>query len=398
MLARRHLPVVSIDIVITILVSALLALINLRHELISSPDTTTYIRWADLLIGHNFNLKAYYQDNPFVSSTVFYTLPVSIIALLKVVAGEYWKQIFYAINIFALIATVVLFRLSAQLLEIRAVTVAVVLPSFLITTDFIIWPHYLLTDTIFAALVMTSVYATLLATLKRRCYLFPIACCALLLLTRPSAPPVVASILLFLISSRLPLPVVNVKRLAWLSLSAVIVVALVYGAVFEAVLSTPTQSEQLTFIGSMVSKGIVIHDRPDTFIALTPTLLDIARLFLLRLIMFFSPYASTFSTSHIVANCVILLLFLASVIAWFMLPLERSKNTRNSAHFLLVTTLSVAMFQAATLIDFDWRYRFPVIAPMLLFVTMSLDCCAKYVLASHASTGSFSYRHHVRRR
>jgi hypothetical protein len=386
MLARRHLANIPADIAISILVSTVLVLINLHHGLISTPDTVTFSRWADSLIDLRFNLMAYYDQNQFVSSPVFYTLPVSLIALLKVVFGVHWVEIFHAINIFALIYIIETFRRSARLLDISAFTVATVLPLFLFTTDFIIWPHYLLTDTIFAAGVMASVHSTLHATLKNRSYNLSIACCALLLLTRPTSPPIVASILLFLVFKRLPKLVINKKYQPWFLLLTVIVFSLVYGAAFEALLSNPPGSEQLTFIGSMISKGIVIHDRPDTFIEINPTYLEITRLFLLRLIMFFSPYASTISTSHILANCVVLIPFFASVIGWIILPLEPGESKHKSAQFLLFTILFVAIFHAATLIDFDWRYRFPLIAPMFLFVATMLDCCSKYV-SRNASDG-----------
>lgn len=374
---ESHIGKIPVDIAASVLIGALLALINLRYALILSPDSSTYIRWADLLIGHRFNLLAYYDDNQFVSSPVFYTLPVGIIALLKVAIGVHWERIFFAINILALIATIEIFRRSARLLGISALAVAGTLPLFSFT-DFILWPHYLLTDTIFAALVMASVYATLLTICNKKGFLIPIVYCALLFLARPSSPPFVFAILLFLVVCRFYFFAIGTVRLLVFLFFMLLATAFIYGYVFEILLSRPSGSEQLMFIGQMIRKGIVIHDRPDTFVAWNPTVFNIARIFLLRIVTYFSPYASTYSAGHIFANCVVLLSVMAGLFAWIGSSAECGENMRKGAHFVLITTLCVAMFHAATLIDFDWRYRFPVIAPMFIFVAAGIDYCIKY--------------------
>lgn len=110
--------VITVDAVVAIFVLMLLLVINLRYAIISSSDSYTFIGWADVLIGNNFNLKKYYEDNLFVTPPVFYTLPVGLIALLKVVVGEGWKNFFYVINIISLGVTIELFRRSSRLLNV----------------------------------------------------------------------------------------------------------------------------------------------------------------------------------------------------------------------------------------------------------------------------------------
>ena len=40
---------------------------------------------------------------------------------------------------------------------------------------------------------------------------------------------------------------------------------------------------------------------------------------------------------------------------------------------ILVTTFFVAAFHSFTLIDYDWRYRFPVIIPLIIIFPISVE-------------------------
>jgi len=51
------------------------------------------------------------------------------------------------------------------------------------------------------------------------------------------------------------------------------------------------------------------------------------------------------------------------------------KNNKRAMAIALFSTLiiSVAIFQSATVIDYDWRYHYPVIAPLILLATLIFD-------------------------
>ena len=54
---------------------------------ITSPDTVTYIGWADSLIDLRFNLYDFYVQNPLMDTTYYYTIPVLFMALAKFFFG-----------------------------------------------------------------------------------------------------------------------------------------------------------------------------------------------------------------------------------------------------------------------------------------------------------------------
>ena len=64
-----------------------------------SPDSNSYSEWADKLIELKFNLFNYYSQNNFINPNYLYTIPVLIIALIKVLFGAEWQSFFMYFNL-----------------------------------------------------------------------------------------------------------------------------------------------------------------------------------------------------------------------------------------------------------------------------------------------------------
>jgi len=47
---------------------------------------------------------------------------------------------------------------------------------------------------------------------------------------------------------------------------------------------------------------------------------------------------------------------------------------------VIILSFSVAAFHSFTLIDYDWRYRFPLILPLLTLFPLSLEIYARKCL------------------
>ena len=95
-------------------------------------------------------------------------------------------------------------------------------------------------------------------------------------------------------------------------------------------------------------------------------------IYFLRLINFFNPYASTFSIAHIVLNVFQFMLILSSISIWSFYG-NSLKIYNKIFLFILLLSLSVAAFHSFILIDYDWRYRFPIILPLLMLIPISIE-------------------------
>ena len=122
----------------------------------------------------------------------------------------------------------------------------------------------------------------------------------------------------------------------------------------------------------MVKVGMIIHDRPDTWINNQNNFFDVVYLYFLRSINFFNPYASTFSRFHLVVNFLQFFTILFSIFI-SLFSISYKKIQIKIMLFILILSLFVAEFHSFTLIDYDWRFRFPVILPLLMLFPLSLS-------------------------
>ena len=123
---------------------------------------------------------------------------------------------------------------------------------------------------------------------------------------------------------------------------------------------------------------MIIHDRPETWVDPPNNFLDIAKIYFLRLVSFFNPYASTFSLTHIVLNFFQTFLIVLSIIIWtFYGTINFSQN--KLIIFIILLSLSIASFHSFILIDYDWRYRFPTILPLIMIIPISLEKVLKKI-------------------
>jgi hypothetical protein len=59
----------------------------------------------------------------------------------------------------------------------------------------------------------------------------------------------------------------------------------------------------------------------------------------------------------------------------------QDKGTQKTAVLCLALIVSFALFHAVTNIDFDWRYRLPIIFPLILLAAIGFDAVIKTYFA-----------------
>ena len=89
----------NIDYVIAGLVFSGLAYICINRGIVLSPDSDTFSTWGDILIATNFDLGEYLSNNQFVSFPGFYLTSTVMIAVFKLLSGEWWQEMFFSSNL-----------------------------------------------------------------------------------------------------------------------------------------------------------------------------------------------------------------------------------------------------------------------------------------------------------
>jgi len=353
-----------------------------QSGLVLSPDSDDYIIWADQLTALDFNLKRFYQVSQFEGySPFFYTVPVLVIAILKQLFLENWQLTFFFLNLAMLFAIQYLLAKCLILCGARYLIVALAMPLLLISADFMTWPRYLLTDMFFATFVMVAVYYILRCRLNQPPFFLPLLLIiSVITITRPTSLAVIfASAISLLVPTVFPL-VTRAKVLSVILISGVLVSALLYGVLIYILQSASWSHSSVEYLLQWVNQGVVVHDRPDTWVSMPESWYDFVILFLARFAAFFSPIATTFSLSHNIANILLLGIFMSGLTIWFFLEDKGAREFDEIAWVTLILSSVVACYHSATLIDFDWRYRFPIIAPLIVFGMTGWEYLLRYIL------------------
>ena len=239
------------------------------------------------------------------------------------------------------------------------------------SVDYLTWPRFILTDTIYASLSFLLIYITLaMRNFHLRTISIWLLCLLLLVLTRQVAMPIIAVSIFLVFGHKIKLNgTVMLIALLLLFLTS----ALFYSTFITALINNTNLSDGVLQLMNFAKSGVVIHDRPDTYITISNDVFGFFKLFCYRFLYFFNPYASSFSSIHIIFNSFLTLVYFFGLIAtiwnWTIVTLEQKQYYLKINLFIF----AIAIFHSATLIDFDWRYRFPAIILMMFVGAISLQ-------------------------
>lgn len=353
---------------------SIIAIYILESGYSMSSDSERFSKWADDLIKFNFNLfefysidKDYHRPNLF-----FFSIPVILIAICKLIFVNEWQFAFLLLNLVFVLFSIIIFINILLLIKVRPLLISLTLPLIAISVDMLIWPRFILSDVIYTFVVILSVYFIVDIIVKNKINLIKLFLIIFLLLSsRPSSIPVIFSILLFIFISSFKTFIIK-KHIKLFLLSICISTPFVLGFAYLLLEYNFNENPKVEYLINMVNSGMIIHDRPNTWVDTPNSFIDIVNIYYLRILNFFNPYASTFSVLHIILNSIQIVLVLLSIILW-LVSVNYDTNKDKVFWFILLLSLSVSAFHSFTLIDYDWRYRFPLILPLIILIPISLE-------------------------
>ena len=344
---------------------------------VMSSDSKRFSRWADELIRLNFNFFDFFSIDKASHrpSLFFFSVPVVVIALCKILFVNEWQFVFLIFNLLLLLISIIVYTKILLLVGVREILISLSLPLIVLSVDILVWPRYILSDMIYSFLVLISLYFIIELIINNKLKVFKFLFIILLLLaSRPSSIPVIFAIILFLGLFNFEF----LKRKKNILFSIFIMIAsipFILSFLYLIIDTNFSAINKVNFITTMVKKGMIIHDRPDTWLDSPNNLFEVLYIYFLRFVNFFNPYASTFSLIHILLNCLQVFLILFSILIWFFDIEIRAVD--KIFFYIIMLALSVAAFHSFILIDYDWRYRFPIILPLLILFPISLEILFK---------------------
>jgi hypothetical protein len=317
-----------------------------------SPDAATFARWADRLISLGFDYGALLRTfDPMNVPPVTYLAFVTLVAVAKVVAGEGWLAVLVAINVLcnALTASLVV-RVAIAARGFRAGLVA--LAFYLAAFDIAAWTRFPLTDIPFLFVSFAAPAFIFIAPRPNRVLIVFFTLAALVL--RP------VGFLWALLVALAMLVAAKPQRLRWLPWLAIPAIALFLAHTWAVQHPERWDSPMLQWDARQYAAGEVVDGRPDTAHAKPSSFLDYAAITADRFRYFFAFTAKGFSRAHALYGVAYYVpLYALALAALFR---RRDVIVSTSALFVLV----VAFWHALVIVDFDWRYRLPVMPHLIV--------------------------------
>ena len=153
-----------------------------------SSDSERLSNWADQLIELNFNFYNFFliEKSLIRPHLLLFSVPVFLIALCKVFFVNEWQFVFLLLNLTILFLSLIIFIKSLKLMGVRPILISLTIPLIVLSVDILTWPKFILTDMIYAYLVLLATFFVIKGIVKNKTYFFQLALAMLLLLaTRP---------------------------------------------------------------------------------------------------------------------------------------------------------------------------------------------------------------------
>ena len=359
-------------------------------------DSGWYADAADHLIAAGFDYREFSQRVSSVPPPIFYLQFVLVTALCKLALGASWALGVVVVNLVAeSLVAVQLVRLVHDLT--RDVAAAVfALALYLVASDVVLWSAYVLSDSIFLLLSFSLFSWTVRmfwaerAAPGWRAWAILGSLFVLTVTQRPLGFVVLPAIGLAIWSrsrfGRLPPP--------WpaVSLAGLVLLAIVPAVGFLVVLRNEAlwaglgSMMPLRHFAEMYREGTVVYSRPETAVSAPHSLTGYIFVAVVKFWYFFAFSAAGFSRSHAILKSVFFVPAYAFAVAALYALARGGAGVDPGRRWVPAVAAAFivcfAVFHALTEVDFDWRYRVPVIPHLVLLAAIGLSVTVRR--GSHA--------------
>lgn len=338
-----------------------------------ADDSHTYAFWSGRLIDSGFDYASLHAEADPRFPAVLYTLFVTLVALLRLGFGEAWPAALVALNLAAHVGLGAMIVRLAQRATGSGAAGWVALLLFLGCFDLLNWVSFAMSDATFvllAFIVFTLAARRILGDAKG--WLPVVVPATAGIFYRPTGIVLVPDLILaFHLSRR---PHAPVRRGAIL---AALVASLVAGLVlFAWLMQDPGRwpfrilAGAFDFVAQRYAAGEVVSARLETYHSPPGALIDFVLISVDRFVHFFALGAGTHSLGHLLVSAAFLLpCYLLG--GWLLAALWRGDTDYAApVRKLFVTAagavLAYGFFHALVQVDFDWRYRTPILPHLIL--------------------------------
>ncbi len=360
-------------------IALIVCAVGTRGRPVPMPDTGIYVAITDDLLAGNFASLLSLQAMRWTKLTF-----LTVMLGARVIAPEHWMFLILIVNVFACATATMLLVDLVRRATHSSIACAVALALYLTSFDVQVWVGRILTDTLYTLIAFIPFYLLCRAFLDQpargtKSWL-PISILGAAL----SRPPGVLLVPLIAIAKSVLSPdATNVRRRRAIVLVFVgcAVVALLWRT---WIVQDPTRwpfrflDQRIAEFAEREKSGEVIYDRREANVAPPLTCIDHLEIQSIRFARFFQVTSSGFSRLHnLVSLASFGAMYLLAVIALISALRDGDRRRRSVVLAAILWIFALAFFHAITILDFDWRFRAPLI-PHFVFLA---GCGASVILS-----------------
>jgi hypothetical protein len=355
---------------------------------ILTPDSAAYARGAERLIASGLDFPELVSAASTTYPAALYSLFLMLVVVLKLLFGAAWPAALVGVNVLALGGAAALLVRASFIATGSPAAAWAALLLFVGCFDLLHWSAFVLSDATFI-FVSFAVFALAADRIVRRAGswapVFALACVAAFY-RPPGVVLLPAAAWAWFLARSSPGALRRVATAAAAAAGAA-------GSVLFAWVMQQPERWPLSLLSGTVeataaryAAGEVVYGRLETFHAPPRSVADLTAISADRLAHFFAFSASDFSFGHILANAAFFLpAYALAVLALAAGAIGRggfSNGQRDVQLAAVAFILLTAGFHALLQVDFDWRYRAPVLPHLILLAAAGVAVLLRRVRAS----------------
>jgi len=354
---------------------------------VNSLDSQSYSRWAGYLLDYKFNYLLFIENVKFTIPAYFYSGFITIVAITKVFLAKNWVYGILSLNLIAYATTAGLITKIIKSASRDSISALIGGGLFLLNFESFQWVRYVLSDSTFMVLVVASycfVLKYILGHEEEKRYWHAVAAiifCLILMSYRPAATPIVFVLITIILMSIAFPQGMKSTRVNKVILVIVILglglAILVHAYYMQHVDRWPLgfARRYLELVSTYYSEGRVIDDRPELNLSRPTIYTDYIIIILTRICYFFVFVIDAFSTRHVVYNLVTFTPIYVLGLFYWIGAITRPEISKDKISWFVGVTCSalvvaVVVFNSLLLIDYDWRYRLPIMPFLTILAGM----------------------------